>query len=312
MALDPSDNEEPPAERPPDAEPPPRASDTEAEDESAREAGSDPPPEDEAPEASADASDEPAPDGSDDQPTVAAARVPDSDSGDQPIRSDALASDSDSAEALEPERADTPDPDATEEWSASDEQHTSDLTPARDPELEGLRETEFAVVWRGYDPQAVDAYTASVVRALDRFEERTYPTAAVQRALDRVGEQTAAILRQAEQSADETTRSSRAKADDRVQRAEREAAELQAGAIARVRSLDDDIERLWQERQRLIDATKDLADQLRATALDAEARFPPAEQAPPIGPADAEAAPFDAAADPPTREHGAPPVDPLD
>ncbi|MDO8209066.1 hypothetical protein [Conexibacter sp. CPCC 206217] len=311
MALDPSDNEDPPAERPPDADPPTRAFDTEAEDESARDAGSDPPPED---EALPGASDESASSDPDDQPTVAATRLPDSDSDDQPTIAAAHVPDSDD-DAPAPEHPGTPDPDATEEWSPSDEQHTSDLSPARDPELEALRETEFAVVWRGYDPQAVDTYTASVVRALDRFEERTYPTAAVQRALDRVGEQTAAILRQAEQAADETTRRSRAKADDRVQRAEREAAELQAGAIARVRSLDDDIERLWQERQRLIDATKELADQLRATALDAEARFPPAEQAPPVGPAEAEteaAAPFDAAADPPTREHGAPPVDPLD
>lgn len=177
----------------------------------------------------------------------------------------------------EPE-PDPPDPDATVEWVPDeDEDPPTAVNPAADPELEALRDTEFAVVWRGYDVQAVDAYTAAVQRAVERFEERTYPTAAVQRALDRVGEQTAGILREAEQSAEETTRASRAQADDRLQRAEREAAEVQAGAIARVRSLDDDIERLWQERQRLIDATKELADQLRATAADAEARFPPAD-----------------------------------
>jgi uncharacterized protein with HEPN domain len=193
-----------------------------------------------------------------------------------------------------PAAATETDPGATEEWVPDDhdDDRPTEVSPARDPELERLRDATFPVVWRGYDAHAVDAYKASVERALERFEERMYPTVAVQRALDRIGEQTASILQQAEETADETTRTSRAQADDRLQRAEREAAEVQAGAIARVRSLDDDIERLWQERQRLIDATKELADRLRATALDAESRFPPAETAPP----------FDAAADPPTRE----------
>lgn len=154
-------------------------------------------------------------------------------------------------------------------------------TPTRasgavDPQLDALRDAAFPVVWRGYDVQAVDDYVSAVEAALERFEERTTPTVAVQRALDRVGEQTAAILRQAEQAADETTRSSRARADDRLQRAEREAAELHDAAVARVRALDDDVERLWQERQRLIDATKELSGQLRTVADDAESRFPPA------------------------------------
>jgi DivIVA domain-containing protein len=173
-------------------------------------------------------------------------------------------------------------------------------TPTRpgavDPDLDALRDASFPVVWRGYDVQAVDDYVAAVEAALARFEERTTPTVAVQRALDRVGEQTAAILRQAEQAADETTRASRARADDRLQRAEREAADLHEAAVTRVRALDDDVERLWEERQRLIDATKELADQLRAVAGDAEARFPPAapEQAEPnASAADAPAVPDD-------------------
>lgn len=149
-------------------------------------------------------------------------------------------------------------------------------------DVEALRDASFAVVWRGYDVHEVDAYVTAVEQALDAFEERTAPTVAVQRALDRVGEQTAAVLRQAEQAAEETTRASRAKADDRVQRAEREAAELHEAALARVRALDDDVERLWDERQRLIDATKDLSERLRATAADAESRFPPAPSPPPL------------------------------
>jgi hypothetical protein len=248
MALDPSDDSDPPAQRPPDAQAPTPIDETRVQD-------------DATPAATGDAAIDASPAPTRDAPA---------------------------------------DPDATEEWAPEHgHEATAGATPARDPELDALRDANFAVVWRGYDAHAVDAYAAAVARAVERFEERTYPTVAVQRALHRVGEQTAAILRQAEQSAEETTRSSRAQADDRLQRADREAAELQAGAIARVRNLDDDIERLWQERQRLIDATKELADQLRASALDAEARFPPAEgPAPPAPPFDAEpGADFDADAD---------------
>lgn len=152
--------------------------------------------------------------------------------------------------------------------------------PGLDPDVEALRHADFPLAFRGYDAAAVDAYVAAVGRLIDRFEESNSPTTAVRRALDRVGEQTAAILRQAEQAAHEMTISSRAKADDRLQRCEREAKQLHAEAQARVRRLDDDNERLWQERQRLIEATKDLADKLRATADDAESRFPPADEQP--------------------------------
>lgn len=149
------------------------------------------------------------------------------------------------------------------------------------PDFAPLRAPDFPVVWRGYDVQAVDAYVADVTAAVELFEQRTTPTIAVQRALERVGEQTAAILQQAQSAADETTRESRAAADDRVQAAAREARELHDEAVARVRALDDDVERLWEERQRLIEATKELADRLRAVAEEGEARFPPAAAPPP-------------------------------
>lgn len=156
--------------------------------------------------------------------------------------------------------------------------------PDADPDIDALRDVDFPVVWRGYDTHSVDAYIVAVERCVAKFEERHSPTAAVQRALDRVGEQTSAILRQAERAAEETTTSSRVQADERLQRAEREAVATEQRAIERVRGLDDDIERLWQERQRLIDATKELAEQLRGVAADAEARFPPDEAQPPASP----------------------------
>lgn len=189
----------------------------------------------------------------------------------------------DDAEAAGEPQGDLGYLDATEAFAAVEAEAAGRRDAPRDPEIEALRGVTFETVWRGYDAQAVDAYVAAVERAVARFEENTSPTEAVRAALDRVGEQTSAILRQAERSAEEMTSSSRAKADDRLQRAEREAAELQSDAVERVRSLDDDIERLWQERQRLIDATKELADQLRGVAADAEARFPPEEGQTPRG-----------------------------
>lgn len=146
---------------------------------------------------------------------------------------------------------------------------------ADDDLVRELRNVEFPLSLRGYNTQAVDRYVERVERSIARFDENRRPTEAVRRALDRVGEQTSAILREAERSAEETTRASRAKADDRLQRAEREAAELWATAQERAKALDEDIERLWQERQRLIEATRELANRLHGTADHAEATFPP-------------------------------------
>lgn len=199
----------------------------------------------------------------------------------------------------EPEPEPEPDPEATPYETVEHQLPATTAASDQGPDLDALRDATFPVVWRGYDVQAVDAYVAEVEELLARVEERTTPTVAVQRALDRVGEQTAAILRQAEQSADETTRASRAKADDRLQRAEHESQELHAAALARVRALDDDVERLWQERQRLVDATKELADRLRTVADDAESRFPPAAAPPEKPPGDAPGADADPGDAPP-------------
>lgn len=142
------------------------------------------------------------------------------------------------------------------------------------------RAAEFPVVLRGYDRDAVDAYVARVSVVIEDLQASRSPQAAVRRALDRVGEETGSILRQAEVTAEQMTARSRAKADERLQRAESEARELRAAAEKHVRALDNDTEKIWQERQRLIDDTRKLADTLLAVADDAEERFPP-EPTPP-------------------------------
>ncbi len=178
------------------------------------------------------------------------------------------------ADAAAPEREVDAEP-AAGPLMARDTAEFTGLTAEEDADVAALRDVEFPLALRGYNTHAVDRYVAQVQGCIARFEQNRSPTEAVRHALDRVGEQTAAVLREAERSAEETTRQSRAKADDRLQRAEKEAAELWAAAQAKAASLDEDIERLWQERQRLIDATRRLAAQLGGAADHAEAEFPP-------------------------------------
>lgn len=173
--------------------------------------------------------------------------------------------------------AETAEP-AAQERVAGDTAEISIIGADEDEDIAGLRDTGFPLALRGYNTHAVDRYVHRVERCIARFEENRSPTEAVRRALDRVGEQTATVLLEAERSAEETTRKSRTKADDRLQRAEREAAEVWAAAQAKARGLDEDIERLWQERERLIVATRTLAGQLRGAADAAEAEFPPEEE----------------------------------
>jgi DivIVA domain-containing protein len=160
--------------------------------------------------------------------------------------------------------------------------------PASDgPGSHELGSVTFATVWRGYDTAAVDAYVRRVSRALTELEETRTPQDVVRRALDRVGEETAAILREAEEAAQRITTKSRSDAADRVQKADREAHEITLRARARLRELDADIDRIWIERQRIIDDTRKLADGLALIADHAEERFPAEELELPSGPSPA-------------------------
>jgi hypothetical protein len=91
----------------------------------------------------------------------------------------------------------------------------------------------------------------------------------VQRALDEVGEETAGILQRAHETADEIAARSRAQAEGRLQRAEREADIMRRDADAYAEQVVVDTRLLWEERQRLIDDIRQLADEVLATADDA-------------------------------------------
>ncbi|HEY7630598.1 MAG TPA: DivIVA domain-containing protein [Thermoleophilaceae bacterium] len=155
--------------------------------------------------------------------------------------------------------------------------------------VEEIRSISFPMALRGYDRDAVDAYVEQVNRLIAELEISRSPESAVKHAVAQVSEETRGILERAHETAEEIATRSRAQADDRVQQAEREAAEVVSGAEQRVRDLDNDAEAIWAERLRLIGDVRDVADRLLAVADEAAARFPSAHpdeetQALPAGP----------------------------
>ena len=161
---------------------------------------------------------------------------------------------------------------------------------------ERIANREFPLVMRGYDRGAVDAFVQEVLEVVSELERRQTRETVVQSALDEIGEETAGILQRAHETADEITARSRAQAEGRIQRAEREADMLRQQADAYSEQLIVDTRILWEERQRLLQDIRQLADEVLATAEDASERVSqPAlitQQEPEAGPED-EVAPVD-------------------
>ena len=132
-----------------------------------------------------------------------------------------------------------------------------------------IAERSFPVVMRGYDRAAVDAFVQEVVQLVHDLESRQSQESVVQRALAEVGEETTSILQRAHETADEIAARSRAQAEGRIQRAEREAELVRRQADAYSEKIVVDTRLLWDERQRLIDDIRQLADDVLNTAEDA-------------------------------------------
>ncbi len=132
---------------------------------------------------------------------------------------------------------------------------------------------------RGYDRLAVDAYVKKTSQLVAELQATRSPEAAVRRALERVGEQISGILQRAHDTAEQITIQSRSEAEDRLEVARQEAAEIKRAAELRVRDLDGDTDRIWAERHRIVDDARELAGQLLALAESAAERFPAAEEA---------------------------------
>src|SRR5687767_12990904 len=137
---------------------------------------------------------------------------------------------------------------------------------------ERIANRDFPLAVRGYDRHAVDAFVQEVLELVAELEGRQTRETVVQRALDEIGEETAGILQRAHETADEIAARSRAQAEGRIQRAEREADMLRQQADSYSEQLIVDTRILWEERQRLIQDIRQLADEVLATAEDASER----------------------------------------
>ncbi len=149
---------------------------------------------------------------------------------------------------------------------------------------ERLREVSFPMVMRGYDRHAVDEFVAELLELVADLESRQTREGVVQKAIDELGEETAGILQRAHETADDITARSRSQADDRLQRAEREAEILRHDADEYAEQVIVDTRLLWDERQRLIEDIRQLADEVLGTADDAMERLKLPEQ---LGPPEA-------------------------
>lgn len=147
-------------------------------------------------------------------------------------------------------------------------QRTATGDEAHQPE-----DADFPIVLRGYDRATVDEYVADMTRLVRDLEATQLRENVVQRALDEVGEQTASILQRAHETAEEITARSRAKAEGRLQRAEREAEIVRRDADEYAERIVADTRLLWDERQRLIEEMRQLADEVLGTADDASERL---------------------------------------
>lgn len=197
--------------------------------------------------------------------------------------------------------------------------------PPRDPH--DVARTDFPLGVRGYDRVAVDAHLEEVQRLVDELRAGATPSHAVRQALDEVGEETSAILRRAHDAADEITSRSRAEADrrdeeskrsetatlaaaearaqqldeeaaGRVEEARQSAVEIRAAAEAQVIELDKDTDRIWAERQRLLDDVERTSRQLLEISRAAAHRFPGEDEVAPEAPAPWETIAFDPLAEP--------------
>jgi DivIVA domain-containing protein len=160
--------------------------------------------------------------------------------------------------------------------------HTDETSTQRFPRSasasERLREASFPLVMRGYDRHAVDQFVAELLALVEDLESRQTREGVVQKALDELGEETAGILQRAHETADDISARSRAQADARLQRAEREAEILRRDADEYAEQVIVDTRLLWDERQRLIEDIRQLADDVLGTADDAMERLKLPEQ----------------------------------
>jgi DivIVA domain-containing protein len=152
---------------------------------------------------------------------------------------------------------------------------TAPLSTLPDDPVPVVADVEFPVVLRGYDRDSVDDYVKRTSQLVAELQATRSPEAAVRRALERVGEEVSGILQRAHDTAGRITAQSRSEAEDRLEAARQEAAQIVQRAEDRVRELDAEADRIWGERHRIVEDTRELARELLTITDSAADRFPP-------------------------------------
>lgn len=143
-----------------------------------------------------------------------------------------------------------------------------------------LLDPRFPIGLRGYDRAAVDSYVSDIAAELTRLRAAPQgPPDAVREALDDVGHQTAGILQGAHDAAAVLTQRAHEEAQREVEEARRRATEMLEEAERHVRDLDADTDVVWQERTRIVEDVRALAQELEEVAASALERFGPGERA---------------------------------
>jgi uncharacterized protein with HEPN domain len=172
-----------------------------------------------------------------------------------------------------------------DQGSAADEhallqEITAPLSTLPDDAVQRAADPDFPIVFRGYDRLAVDAYVKQTSQLVAELQSTRSPEAAVRRALERVGEQITGILKRAHETAEQITTQSRREAEDRLVVARQEAQQVAAEGEQRVKDLDAETDRIWAERQQIVEDTRELARQLTGLTDSAADRFPAADETP--------------------------------
>ncbi len=161
-------------------------------------------------------------------------------------------------------------PEPTEETFAAPQR-----TRARRSAADEVRAARFPMAMRGYDRAAVDTWCQEIGDLVERLEEQPPRDSAVKRALDEVGQETAAILQRAHEAAEEIISRSRSQAEGRLERAERATDDALREAEERAQQLEADIGAMSEQRTRLIEEMRQLADEVLSVADDALDRMQP-------------------------------------
>ncbi len=154
---------------------------------------------------------------------------------------------------------------------------TAPLTTLPDDPVAIAADADFPVVLRGYDRVAVDAYVKLTSQLVADLQATRSPETAMRRVTERMGEQISGIIQRAYDTAAQITAQARAEAEDMLAVARQEAAQVVAGGEQRLKGLDDDTDRIWAERLRIMEETRALIGQLSAVVESAWERFPPDE-----------------------------------